>query len=46
VIAEGVEADAQHQLLWAEGCQAFQGYLFGRPMPREAFERSVAASNS
>jgi diguanylate cyclase (GGDEF)-like protein/PAS domain S-box-containing protein len=45
VIAEGVEVDAQHQMLRTEGCNAFQGYLFGHPMPREAFERSVAASN-
>ncbi len=39
VIAEGVETPAQYEFLLAEGCHAFQGYLFGRPMPREAFEQ-------
>jgi diguanylate cyclase (GGDEF)-like protein/PAS domain S-box-containing protein len=38
VIAEGVETQAQHDFLLAEGCHAFQGYLFGRPMPSDAFE--------
>lgn len=33
VVAEGVETDAQRQWLLAAGCQAFQGYLFGRPSP-------------
>jgi diguanylate cyclase (GGDEF)-like protein/PAS domain S-box-containing protein len=33
VIAEGVETQAQHDFLHANGCKAFQGYLFGKPMP-------------
>jgi diguanylate cyclase (GGDEF)-like protein/PAS domain S-box-containing protein len=33
VVAEGVETDAQRQWLADAGCQAFQGYLFGRPSP-------------
>ncbi len=33
VTAEGVETEAQHQWLLAHGCEAFQGYLFGRPQP-------------
>ena len=37
VIAEGVETDQQRQFLAGLNCHAFQGYLFGRPMPSEAF---------
>lgn len=33
VIAEGVETPQQRDYLLAHGCQAFQGYLFGRPAP-------------
>ncbi|KAB2928396.1 MAG: EAL domain-containing protein [Dechloromonas sp.] len=31
-IAEGVESEGQRNFLTAQGCQALQGYLFGRPM--------------
>jgi diguanylate cyclase (GGDEF)-like protein len=31
VIAEGVETAAQHSFLSSVGCDAFQGYRFGRP---------------
>jgi diguanylate cyclase (GGDEF)-like protein/PAS domain S-box-containing protein len=31
VVAEGVETQAQFQLLKDNGCTAFQGYYFGRP---------------
>ena len=32
VIAEGVETEAQRDFLAAQGCHAYQGYLFGRPV--------------
>jgi diguanylate cyclase (GGDEF)-like protein/PAS domain S-box-containing protein len=35
VIAEGVETEDQRQFLLSEGCESFQGYLLGRPMPLE-----------
>lgn len=36
VIAEGVETEAQKDLLIAAGCHEFQGYLTGRPASFEA----------
>ncbi len=38
VIAEGVETAAQYEFLRANGCCAFQGYLFGQPVPIEVWE--------
>ncbi|MBC7860255.1 MAG: EAL domain-containing protein [Burkholderiaceae bacterium] len=38
VIAEGVELEAQRDLLANRGCHAYQGYLFSRPLPLEQFE--------
>jgi len=38
VIAEGVETQAQHDFLDLRGCRAFQGFLFGKPVPIEQFE--------
>jgi EAL domain-containing protein (putative c-di-GMP-specific phosphodiesterase class I) len=42
VIAEGVETQAQHEFLDEHGCHAFQGYLFGRPLPLAQFEAALA----
>ncbi|CAN7627788.1 EAL domain-containing protein [Pseudorhodoferax sp. LjRoot39] len=39
VIAEGVETAAQRDFLASEGCQAFQGYFFSRPLVAEALDR-------
>jgi len=41
VIAEGVENEAQRAFLENNGCFAYQGYLFSRPLPLEAFEGFV-----
>lgn len=38
VIAEGVETEEQLALLRESGCVAYQGYLFGKPVPIEQFE--------
>lgn len=42
VIAEGVETENQKQILLDSGCQRFQGYLFGRPLPADQFEALIA----
>ena len=41
VIAEGVETEAQRNFLAQHGCPAYQGYLFSRPLPINAFEKLV-----
>jgi EAL domain-containing protein (putative c-di-GMP-specific phosphodiesterase class I) len=38
VIAEGVETEAQKNILLSKGCECFQGYLFGKPVPINEFE--------
>jgi diguanylate cyclase (GGDEF)-like protein/PAS domain S-box-containing protein len=38
VIAEGVETQAQLELLRQSGCNNFQGYLFSKPVPVDQFE--------
>jgi EAL domain-containing protein (putative c-di-GMP-specific phosphodiesterase class I) len=38
VVAEGVETEGQRAFLASHGCDAYQGYLFARPMPIDEFE--------
>jgi len=42
VIAEGVETEAQREFLELNGCHAFQGYLFSKPVPAKEFEQLIA----
>jgi diguanylate cyclase (GGDEF)-like protein/PAS domain S-box-containing protein len=45
VLAEGVETEEQMQLLLSQGCQAFQGYLFSKPVPIADFELILASDS-
>lgn len=45
VIAEGVENEEQQSCLERIGCDAFQGYLFSKPVPIIEFESLVSQSN-
>lgn len=40
-LAEGVETTAQQQFLHQHGCNAYQGFLYGRPLPRDEFEAQL-----
>lgn len=44
VIAEGIENIAQHDSLIGCGCKHFQGYLFGKPVIAECFEKLILDS--
>ena len=41
VSAEGIETQEQHDALAAFGCHAFQGYLFGQPLPAAEFQKTL-----
>lgn len=41
VVAEGVETHAQSEMLKQFGCHSYQGYLFGKPVAVEEFEREL-----
>ncbi len=41
VVAEGVETVGHVDFLKSRGCQLFQGYYFGRPVPAEEFVAAI-----
>jgi len=41
VIAEGVETEAQKEFLIENGCNDLQGYLYGKPMPKDEIEKML-----
>jgi EAL domain-containing protein (putative c-di-GMP-specific phosphodiesterase class I) len=43
VIAEGVETEAQRDILARHNCDAFQGYLFSPPLPADQFQEFIAS---
>ena len=45
VIAEGVENEEQRNFLELNGCHAYQGYLFSKPVPIEEFEALIRMPN-
>ncbi len=45
VIAEGVETEEQRAALAGLGCDSYQGFLFSRPVPIDAFESYVDELN-
>ena len=40
-LTEGVETPEAYEFLRSIGCQRLQGYLFGKPMPREEFIKKI-----
>ncbi|MFT3757388.1 EAL domain-containing protein [Thauera sp.] len=42
VVAEGVEQPIQREFLRLHGCDFFQGYLFGKPLPIEEWQDFLA----
>ncbi|HCC61219.1 MAG TPA: histidine kinase, partial [Pseudomonas sp.] len=46
VIAEGVEKQAQLDLLQAQGCHLYQGYLFSHPLPLSDFGKLLKVHSS
>jgi len=43
IIAEGVETEAQQNLLKILGCQEVQGYFYGRPLSAKDFEKNLVS---
>lgn len=39
LVAEGIENETQANFLTQQGCEVFQGFYFGRPVPSDIFEK-------
>ncbi|MBE0497154.1 MAG: EAL domain-containing protein [Campylobacterales bacterium] len=46
VVAEQVETSEQRERLERSGCKEFQGYLFGKPMSKDAFHATVTTQHA
>ena len=44
VVGEGIETEAQRQVLLEQGCDAMQGYLFSRPVPPDQLTPLLATA--
>jgi EAL domain-containing protein (putative c-di-GMP-specific phosphodiesterase class I) len=44
VLAEGIETEAQREVVTREGCAAWQGFLGAEPMSAESFSALIAAA--
>ncbi len=42
LVAEGVETEEQARFLREQGCELAQGWLYGRPVPRDEFDALLA----
>ena len=45
VLAEGVETESQKMALQRQQCDEGQGYLWGKPVPSEEFDRALASNS-
>lgn len=45
ILAEGIEKEQQRQLLKNTSCRYAQGFLYGRPMPKQEIERLLPTSS-
>ena len=46
VVGEGIETEAQRELLAAAGCNYGQGFLFSRPIPEDDFFDFLASQGA
>jgi EAL domain-containing protein (putative c-di-GMP-specific phosphodiesterase class I) len=46
VVGEGIETDAQREVLLRQGCDAMQGYLFSRPVPASGLAPLLAVKRA